>query len=279
MGIVHSPMHMKQTSPPWSNRHACPAAASRTQCALAGFTLVELLVVITIILTLAALTFGVVVKTRQRADNVLAISNMRQIGAAIASYMTENDHLPTFRDVGVSPAYSTNDPYTQASVLQPYLGIPELTSKTQYALIFRPPGLKPDNMSGQKNWHEVTSYAMYHNEYITPSKAYLPKGVVTDSEGQDVGPFGRYTGGGTPVDGWRSAQLDAALTRFTAENGGKIATLSKAPAMFEINAEYPSAKGSWPWPVPEKTLRQDHVNVLYFDWRVESVTPKFFFTP
>jgi len=272
-------MQMHQTSLPWSGRKPCPAAATGTPSSPAGFTLVELLVVISIVLTLAALTFGVVVKMRQRADNILAISNMRQIGAAIASYMTEYDHLPTFMDVGVSAAYSTNNPYTQASVLQPYLSISEPTSKTQYALIFRPPGLKPDNMSGKKNWYEVTSYAMYNSDYITPTKAYLPKGVVTDPDGQDVGPFGRYSSSGKPVDGWRSAQLDAAITRFSATNGGKIATLSKVPAMFEINAEHPSVRGSWPWPVPKKTLRKDHVNVLYFDWRVDSVTPKFFFTP
>ena len=272
-------MHLNQSSLAWDGQSPCAAVASGSHRTPAGFTLVELLVVITIILTLAALTFGVVVKTRQRADNILAISNMGQIGAAIASYMTENDHLPTFLDAGVSPAYSTNDPYSQATVLQPYLGYTEPTSKVQYALIFKPPGLKPDNMGGQKNWYNLIGYAMYNSDDIVPSKAYLPKGVVTDSDGQDVGPFGRATASGTPVDGWRSAQIDAAITRFSANNGGKIATLSKVPAMYEINAEHPSVRGSWPWPVPKKNLRKDHVNVLYFDWRVDSVTPKFFATP
>ena len=270
---------MHPSSSPWRHRNPHLTVASGTRPARAGFTLVELLVVISIVLTLAALTIGVVVKIRQRADNILAISNMQQVGAAIASYMAEFEHLPTFMDVGVSPAYSTNMPYTQASVLQPYLGLAEPTSNTQYALIFRPPGLKPDNMGGMKNWYDVTSYAMYSSDYISSTKAYLPKGVVTGDDGQDVAPFGRYSGGGKPVDGWRPAQIDAALTRFTAASGGKIATLSKVPAMFEINAEYPSIQGSWPWPVPKKALRKDHVNVLYFDWHVDSVPPKFFFTP
>jgi hypothetical protein len=216
---------------------------------------------------------------RARADNIRAISNMRNIGVAISSYLSDNDHLPTFMDVGVSPDISTGNPYTQAYVLQPYLGLAEPTSKIQYAEIFRPPGLQPSNMNGRKNWYDIVSYAMYSADNFDSRKAYLPKGVITDSEGQDVGPFGRYSESGTPSEGWRTAQLDAALAKFTADNGGRIATLSMVPAMLEINAEYPSARGAWPWPVPKKVLRRDHVNVLYFDWRVESVVPKFFYTP
>ncbi len=256
-----------------------PIVVMRTRFAPFGFTLVELLVVITIVLTLAALTLTVITKARAKADNVLAITNMRQIGAALASYLSDNDHLPTFMDTGVSPAISTANPYTQAYVLQPYLGLNEPTSKIQYAQIFRAPGLKPDNMGGKKNWYDVTCYAMYNSDYFTPTKAYFPKGVVTDDSGMDVGPFGRVSGNGSPIDGWRSAQFDAALSKYTAENGGRIATLSKVPAMLEINAKYPSARGSWPWSVPKKPLRGDRVNVLYFDWRVESVPPRFFYSP
>jgi prepilin-type N-terminal cleavage/methylation domain-containing protein len=243
-----------------------------------GFTLVELLVVIAIILTLAAVSMAVFTKMRSRADNILAISNMRQIGAAICSFQSDNDHLPMFMDIGVSPALSTNTPYTQASVLQPYLGLPEATNKVQYPEIFRAPGLKHDNMGGRKYWYDVTCYAMYSADHIAPNKAYLPKGVMTDSEGQEVGPFGRYTANGTPTEGWKAAQLDAAMAKFSAEHGGRIATLSMVPAMFEVNSKYPSIKGGWPWPVPKNPLRVDHVNVLYFDWRVDSVTPRFFFT-
>ena len=272
-------MQTKKSSRVLSRRSPHPAAASGTRRPLCGFTLVELLVVITIILTLAAMSLAVYTKMRARADNIRAISNMRNIGVAISSYLSDNDHLPTFMDVAVLPAISTANPYTQAYVLQPYLGLPEPTSKIQYAEIFRPPGLQPSHMGGKKNWYDVVSYAMYSAENFDPRKAYLPKGVMTDSEGLDVGPFGRFSDSGTPSDGWRTAQLDAALAKYTADNGGRIATLSMVPAMLEINSEYPSARGAWPWPVPKKVLRDDHVNVLYFDWRVESVLPKFFYSP
>jgi len=243
-----------------------------------GFTLVELLVVIAIILVLAAVSMAVFLKVKKRADNIRAITNMREIGVAMSSYLSENDHLPTFMDSGVSPAYATTIPYTQASVLQPYLGLAEPTSKIQYAEIFHPPGLKADNMNGHKNWYELVCYAMYSADYFATTKAFLPKGVMTDSEGQEVGPFGRYTASGTPSDGWKTAQLDAALAKFSAEHANRNATLSMVPAMLEINTQYPSAKGGWAWPVPKKPLYGDHINVLYFDWRVDSVAPKYFYT-
>lgn len=271
-------MHPRTSALTSSCRNPRPAATAGRRHPLRGFTLVELLVVISIILALAAMSLAVFTKMRARADNIRAIANMRNIGVAISSYLSENDHLPTFMDVGVSPAISTANPYTQAYVLQPYLGLSEPTSRVQYAEIFRPPGLKPDNMGGKKNWYDVTSYAMYSADHLAANKAYLPRDVITDSEGQDVGPFGRVSGSGTPVDGWRTAQLDAALAKYSADNGGRIATLSMVPAMLEINGEHPCVGGAWPWPVPKKVLRGDHVNVLYFDWRVESVRPQFFYS-
>jgi len=254
------------------------AAANRPSRVRHGFTLVELLVVISIIITLAAVSLSVFLKIKSRADNIRAIDNMKEIGIAISSYLSEHDHLPTFMETGVSPAYSTTIPYSQASVLQPYLGLSEPTSKLQYAEVFHPPGLKPDNMNGRKNWYDLVCYAMYDADNFSPTKAFLPKGVMTDSEGQEVGPFGRYTASGTPSDGWRTAQLDAAMAKFSADHAGRIATLSMVPAMLEVNAQYPSAKGGWAWPVPRKALYGDHINVLYFDWRVDSVKPRYFYT-
>lgn len=56
-----------------------------------GFTLVELLVVITIIITLAAMTFAVTGKIRASAQEANALSAMRQIGLANVAYYTENN--------------------------------------------------------------------------------------------------------------------------------------------------------------------------------------------
>jgi len=57
----------------------------------AGFTLVELLVVITIISTLAAILFPVFAGAREKARTAVCTSNLRQIGMAMSMYMQDSD--------------------------------------------------------------------------------------------------------------------------------------------------------------------------------------------
>lgn len=241
------------------------------------------MVVIIIIVTLAVLGFTMITKMRERANNVLAIANMRQIGTGIAMYMSDKGRLPRFSGSGVSSKYSTKTTTTQAAVLQSYLGLQEPTSTDQYAPIFRPPGLKSNNMpDGVTNWYDVTAYVMYSTNDIHPSKAYFPKGVLTDSVNRDVGPFGRNganTSENPNTEGWTPAMMNRALDKYKNDNNGKIADISMVPAMLEINAKYPTIKGSWPWKVPKLPVRGDHVNVLYFDWHVDSVKPDYFYKP
>ena len=71
---------------------------------LHGFTLVELLVVITIIALLIALLLPALAAARQAADVTLCSSNLRQIDLAIQDYANDNNgFLPTSN---LNPAYS-----------------------------------------------------------------------------------------------------------------------------------------------------------------------------
>ncbi|NLO72954.1 MAG: type II secretion system protein [candidate division WS1 bacterium] len=69
-----------------------------------GFTLIELMVVIAIIVVLAALLFPVFNATRQKARETNCLSNLHQLGVALKAYMADERLYPP------PPAYDPGDP-------------------------------------------------------------------------------------------------------------------------------------------------------------------------
>jgi prepilin-type N-terminal cleavage/methylation domain-containing protein len=74
----------------------------------AGFTLVEIMIVVAIIGLLAAIAIPNFIKARTTAQANACINNLRQIDAAIQQFALENHHQPA-------------DPVTLANIT-PYLG-------------------------------------------------------------------------------------------------------------------------------------------------------------
>jgi len=61
----------------------------------AGFTLIELVVVIAIIAILAALLLPVLTRAKQRASQAACTSNLHQLGIALQSFVAENNAYPS----------------------------------------------------------------------------------------------------------------------------------------------------------------------------------------
>jgi prepilin-type processing-associated H-X9-DG protein/prepilin-type N-terminal cleavage/methylation domain-containing protein len=89
--------------------------ASAPHRARAGFTLLEMLVVIGIILTLAGLLFPAINAARESARSTQCTSNLRQLGIAVIQYQDQYKQYPPYRweDPAVINQYGVDRPRWQ----------------------------------------------------------------------------------------------------------------------------------------------------------------------
>ncbi len=80
-----------------------------------AFTLIEILAVVAIVGTLAALSFSMLSGTRAKANDVACLSNLKQLGVGVQLYLADNERYPAGTFNG--------GPYVHwTDAVQPYLG-------------------------------------------------------------------------------------------------------------------------------------------------------------
>jgi prepilin-type N-terminal cleavage/methylation domain-containing protein len=101
-----------------------------------GFSLIELLLVVIIILVLAALAIPNFMRARMRANEGSAVGSLRQINTAAVTYFTSyaNGYPPNLATLGPPAAFATCD---AADLLDGVLG-QDPANKSGYTMAFAP---------------------------------------------------------------------------------------------------------------------------------------------
>jgi prepilin-type N-terminal cleavage/methylation domain-containing protein/prepilin-type processing-associated H-X9-DG protein len=219
-----------------------PTFTSRRRQMKPAFTLVETLVVITIIAVLAAIAFSTTTHLRRSASSAVCVSKMSQIGSAILIFSQDRagrlpaSGNPSYGNLhsGQGPWYNKDDRRLQV-LLGEYLGCAESTTWSTngnlmtYDPTFAWPGLLTE---GKKGASSVLLNDKVKMLVDTGIKIQYPWGKMLD----------------------------------------RIAEPAKESAFVEVDQKNTNA--GWKNLVPPGPIHGDYRNTLYFDWHVGRVAVK-----
>lgn len=231
-------------------------------CSQGAFTLIELMVVITIIAILTGLGMAAFSKARRSSDRAAALAKMRQLAVATQTYINENEgYLPARigMQTGQSPRFNADTgsgglTSTLAYQLYKYLGLSKPTNAFQYAAPLSHPAYERHLMTNRQ-WDSSGNW----NSTISP--VFILNKKVTDPNGTIVYPWGDST-----------SNISSMTMVAVTEMGGA----SKLWAMQDVDQKNIKAiNGSslpgWYSLLPKTALLDTVRHVLFFDWHVEAV--------
>ena len=225
-----------------------------------GFTLVELLVVITIIVALAADTFVAVRAIRAKANAATSASNIKQLYDGHMLYLAEYTHFPSQNDwTSKIQAEAVANCQTWHERLAPYVGLGADLEETQQKFIpeTAPPGVF--QVPGRKRLLEDNERGGFRSGYVRSPRIYQNDDSVSRRASfKDLVPFSRLsasfflidTGGDSPETDFNGWEISNAARLKWPAHGGKPGTLDgnvvicyldghvESPKKGELSANY-----------------------------------------
>ena len=243
-----------------------PVISNPPKAARKAFTLIELLVVIAIIAILAAILFPVFAQARAKARQTSCLSNMKQIGLGVMSYIQDYD--------GTYPS-STDGAYIQwYNVVQPYIKNGELYNNVSYGRggVFSCPDFPSDDFGQGQNYgaHDDLFAANYGVNPPNVRPTYPETVLASPSDTIMITDKGRNGAGWgyetfLTLQGWWA---DSVLTGGTYDAAKDNSRISALPGYDrDVNL------GSTPWEGP-RTIRYRHngtANCLFTDGHAKSM--------
>lgn len=118
-----------------------------------AFSLIETVIAVGVVLTLAAVTAGLWPKISNKLVATRALNNLRQLGLAAGVYTAENN--------GAFPGSSSHSGNSWIAGLLPYVGLSQTASPDQMKKVYRSPG----------DPHKTRLYSYAINDYLLPNPA------------------------------------------------------------------------------------------------------------
>lgn len=221
---------------------------------VAGFTLVEVMVTVGILLILAATAFPAITGLAKMRDDITCSSNLRQIGMGILAYANDNDgRLPGPLLTAQYPYYTSSNQLSY--VLLDYLSVDKTLTKVGKKDVFVCPAFR-------RVVKKLGSTPVYQ----------LNITVTMDGTSELRQPFG-YPNSGYPEtfgkDEDESPMRLVDLMRITDTNGQPARTTTWMLKDHDKQPPHQQANLSSFSSSPTKMVHRRHRNALFFDFHVE----------